>query len=261
MTRLLAFLVCCAWASVAMASAPVVGVDEHVNTPVPLDTLIVNEDGSKSRLRDLLDPHAPTLLVLAYFRCPLLCDRIVDSLVASVPAARVASGVEYRVLVVSFDEKDTPADAAQKARLVASLSPFERARWHFVIGANGAAARIAGVVGFRYRYDAATDQYAHPAVVIALTPDGRVSRYLYGASFPPEVVATALRDAAGGRAIRSVEQILLTCFQYVPALRQHAAAVAWVLRGGTVAVFASLGCVILLLIRRQHRRRLEAGHA
>ncbi len=254
MKRALVFMVAMALAGTA-AAAPAVGVDEHFGEQVPLDATVRDGDGQRVPLRAILDPSATTLLVLAYFRCPLLCDQIVGGLASSVPAARVAAGRDYRVLVVSFDPRDTPADATEKShQLLRQLGPFERARWHFVVDDAGSAAAIAARVGFRYRYDSPSGQYAHPAVVIALTPGGRISRYLYGVSFPPEVIAAALDDAAGGRAVPTLQHILLTCFQYVPALRQHAAAVAWILRGGTLLLFGLLGLTIVLLIRRQHRR-------
>jgi len=258
--RALALVVTVACAAPAAAATAPVGVDEHLGARVPLDAVVRDSDGAERRLRELVDPSVPTLLVLAYFRCPLLCDQVVGGLASTVPAARVASGVDYRVLVVSFDPRDAAADAAAKTReLLASLSAFEKARWHLVVDDRGSAAAIAASVGFRYRYDAPSGQYAHPAVALVLTPDGRVSRYLYGVSFPSDVIAAALRDAAGGRAVPTLEHVLLTCFQYVPALRRHAAAVAWILRGGTLLLFALLAATLVLLVRRQ-RHRLGAPH-
>ncbi|HVZ23630.1 MAG TPA: hypothetical protein VG871_21300 [Vicinamibacterales bacterium] len=239
-----------------------VGVDEHPGAQLPAGLTFVDADGSRVTLKQLLDPKAPTVLVLAYFRCPMLCDQIIGALAKSLPQMRTSTGVDYRALVVSFDPRDTATDAAAKAHaLVGSLSPFERAHWHFVVDDHGSSARLAKAVGFNYRFNTATGMYAHPAVAMALSPDGRISRYLYGVSFPPEVVAPALRDAANGRAKGSLERILLTCALYIPSLRAHAGAVAWVLRGGTSLVFLGLAASLVVLVRRQRpapeRRRRD----
>lgn len=239
--------------------AAIAGVDERPGSEVPLTATVTVDDGRRVALRELLDRRTPTLLVLAYFRCPMLCDQIIGSLVRTLPAMRIATGRDYRVLVLSIDPKDTPATATEKGNeMLGPLASFERARWHFAIGDRGSAKRIADAVGFRYQYDAATDQFAHPAVVIALTTSGRVARYVYGVTFPPEVLASAVGDAAAGRELRTIDRVLLTCFHYVPSLRRHAAAVAWVLRGGTSLLFAAVGLSLVLLVRRQRREPRDA---
>jgi protein SCO1/2 len=229
-----------------------VGVDEHPGARVPAGLTFRDRDGSRVTLQQLLDPKVPTVLVLAYFRCPMLCDQIIGSLAASMPAMRTSTGIDYRALVVSFDPRDTPQDAGAKAdALVGSMSTFERAHWHFVVDDHGSSARLAAAVGFKYRFDTATGMYAHPAVAMALSPDGRISRYLYGVSFPPELLAPALRDAANGHATGSLERILLTCALALPSLRAHAGAVRWVLRGGTSLAFLGLAASLVVLVRRQ----------
>jgi len=264
MTRALAAAVVCAitlGSAVPASARETVGVDEHAGVELPPDITFIDAEGSRVRLADLVTGSTPAILVLAYFQCPLLCDRIVGDLTRSLPAARVASGVDYRVLVVSFDPRDTARDAADKARtLLEPLGAFERARWRFVVDDDGSARQLADAVGFHYRFDSASNQYAHPAVAIGVSPRGRVTGYLYGVSFPPDVLVPALRAAADGRATASLERILLTCFQYVPALRAHATAVAWLLRGGTTGAFVTLAAALVLLIRRQHARR-ERQHA
>ena len=239
---------------------PTVGVDEHPGAQLPLDLTFIDRAGRQVGLRELVDRTAPTLLVLAYFRCPLLCDQIVGTLARSLPQTRVAAGADYRALIVSFDPRDTPKDAAAKANtLLAPLSAFERAHWRFVTDDHGSAARLARAVGFRYRFDPGTDQYAHPAVAIAISPGGRVARYLYGVSFPPDLLAPALHDAAAGQARPSVNRILLICALFLPSLRRHATAVAWILRGGTSLAFGALALSLVVLVRRR-RPGGPAGH-
>jgi protein SCO1/2 len=243
----------------ALAAPPVqVGVDEHPGARLPAALTFVDRDGRHVPLRDLLDRTVPTVLVLAYFRCPGLCDQIIGALVHSLPVMRTDTGEDYRALVVSFDPRDTPKDAVAKAgTLLGPLSAFERAHWRFVVDDRGSAARLAAAVGFRYRLDESTGMYAHPAVAVAISPDGRIARYLYGVSFPPDVVAPALQEAARGQAHGSLNRILLTCALYIPSLRHHAAAVAWVLRGGTLLAFGALALSIVVMVRRQSRRRLS----
>jgi len=53
-----------------------IGVDEHLDAQVPLDTTFKDETGKAVQLKDYVDGKRPILLVLAYHTCPVLCSMV-----------------------------------------------------------------------------------------------------------------------------------------------------------------------------------------
>jgi len=235
-----------------MATFADVGVDEHRGAVVPLDAPVRDESGRSTSLRRVVDGTTPIVLVLAYYSCPMLCDRVLTGLATSLRDARLSFGADYRVVAISFDPRDTPEVARAKSdELLASLSAFEQARWRLLVDDRGSAAAIARAVGVKYSFDEPSGQYSHAAVVVVLSPAGRVAQYLYGITFTPATLSTALDEARTGRQPTTVERVLVRCFQYVPSLQRHAKFVAGFLRIGTLATFLALTATVVWLVRRQ----------
>jgi protein SCO1/2 len=231
-------------------------VEEHPGAQLPAGLAFVDQDGRAVQLGDYFHEGKPILLVLAYLRCPMLCDLVLHGVVASVARQGLAVGRDFRALTVSFDPDDTPAAAALKqgSLLQALNRPEARAGWPFLVGKRPEIDRLAERLGFPYVHDAKTDEYAHPAVAFVLTPDGRISRYLYGVQFRPLDVRLALDEAAHGRIGGVVDRVLLTCFRYDPASRRYGVYVTGVLRGGAALVLLLVAGGLGLLFWRDRRR-------
>jgi len=244
--------------SPARARSPVqeIDIEEHLGAALPLELPFVDENRRPVRLGDYFRDGKPVVLVLAYFRCPMLCDLVLRGVVDSLARQHLALGRDYRALTVSIDPKDTPAGASLKQHgLLQALGDLDAAAsWPFLTGAEPSIAPLAARLGFEYAYDPKTDQYAHPAVAFVLTPDGRISRYLYGVKFRPLDVRLALDEAAHGKIGGIVDRILLTCFHYDPATRRYAVFVRGVLRGGAALTVVLVGAMLALLWWRDRRR-------
>ncbi len=236
-------------------------ITERPGNEVPLDARLVDHTGRAVRLGHYFDGRDPVILVLAYARCPMLCPLVLRSTATALSVAGRRPGDGFRVVTVSFDPRDTPADAARARRAtVGSTWPGLAADdWAFLVGGADEVRRVARAVGFGYRFDPASGQYAHAAGVFVLAPDGRVSRTLYGVSFPPDEMAAALDAAAAGEAGRSLQQVLIQCFCYTPALRRWSGALALLLRGSALAILVGLGTVFWFARRRGARRRAGEG--
>jgi protein SCO1/2 len=185
----------------------------------------------------------------------MLCDLVLQALVKALRAVGGGPGQGYVGLTVSIDPKDRrgTAELKQKTVLQALGYPEARAGWPFLVGA--AAAQLADAVGFRYAYDQASGQYAHPAVAMVISPDGRVSRYLYGIAFRPLDLRLALAEASQGRVASTVDRVLLTCFRYDPATRRYGLLVASVVKGGSALVLLVTSVGLALLFRYDRRRQ------
>jgi protein SCO1/2 len=143
---------------------------------------------------------APVVLVLGYESCVNLCGMTLEGASEALRRTGLAPERDYTALFVSIDPRDEKA------------APRRRPGWHFLTGA-AAAARVAQAVGFRYRFDQASGEFAHPAGFVVLTPQGRVSRYFEGVRFDPAELKRSLLDASRGEARGGFEGFLLRCFR------------------------------------------------
>lgn len=236
---------------------PAAGIDQRLGAKVPLDLPFKDEAGGRVTLGDCT-AGKPTVLVLAYYRCPMLCTQVLNGLVRALRALPDSAGGPFNVVVVSFDPREKPPLAAlKKASYVGEYGrPGAEAGWHFLTGDPLAIASLADAVGFRYQYDPATEQYAHGSGLVVLAPDGTVARYLFGVRFEPRDLRLALAEASEGKVGTPADQVLLLCFRYDPETGAYTFTVLRLVRllcG--VAVLGLAGLVGVLAWRGTRTRR------
>jgi protein SCO1/2 len=236
-----------------------VGVDQRLDNPLPLDTAFTDETGRQVRLRQYFGQR-PVILLFAYYECPMLCTMVLTGVSGSLEALPFDAGKDFEVVVVSIDPGETPALARdRKADFVRRYGRAGAgAGLHFLTGRQESIGALADAAGFRYAYDAAIDQYAHPAVVTVATADGRVSRYLFGIDFPPRDLRLALVEAGAGRIGTAIDQALLFCYHYDPTTGRYGLAIMNVVRVAGLLTVAVLAGSIAVSLRRERRRRHNA---
>jgi protein SCO1/2 len=257
-------------AAVALASATAragtgpagldVGLDEHLGAIVPLDLPFTDSTGRRVLLADVIGGRRPTLLVMAYARCQMLCSVVLEGVAEAVRASDLVPGADYQLVVVSLDPNETIGEArARQATLAARIGRRgDAAAWRYLIGDPAPVATLARALGFRYAWDERTKQYAHPAVVFVLSPTGRISEYVRGVRFPDGVLEAALQRASAGGVGASTSADLITCFHFDPALRHYRARIeAYFQIGAALVFFALAGAIAALILweRRRGRRR------
>jgi protein SCO1/2 len=234
-----------------------IGIEDHTGATVPKDVKLYDPSGREVTVGSYLRDDKPLLLLLAYYECPMLCSLVINGLLQGMKDTSLSVGADYRVLVVSFDARDTVEIARKKreAYVGAYGRKVEGDGWDFTVGGAAEVKRLADAVGFRYRWDEKTEQFAHAAGAFVLTPDGRISRTLYGISFPSKNLGLALREAAGGKIGGIVDRVLLFCFHYDPLAGSYVLASARLMKAaGLVMVIGLL--VLLLRLRRSERVRI-----
>jgi protein SCO1 len=230
-----------------------VGFDQRLDGQVPLDLQFTDETGKTVTLADYFG-QKPVILVLAYYRCPMLCTLVLNGLAQGMRDMPFSAGSEFNVLTVSFDPRETTAlAAAKKKNYVASYGRAGAADgWHFLTGREDAIAKLTRAVGFRYVYDARQDQFIHTSGITILTPQGRVSRYFYGVDFPGRDLRLGLVEAADGRIGTATEQVLLYCFHYDPSLGRYSANILNLVRvAGLLTLLGTAGLLWFLVIRKR----------
>jgi protein SCO1/2 len=232
-----------------------VGFDQRLNEQVPLDLKFADEDGRPVRLGDYFGDK-PVILVLAYFRCPMLCTEVLNGLVRGMLDMRLNVGRDFRVITVSFDPREKPPLAAAKKQTYVERygRPGAAGGWHFLTGDAEAVRRLTAAVGFRYTYDPRHDQFAHASGVMVLTPGGRLSRYFYDVNFSGRDLRLGLVEASEGKVGTPVDQVLLYCFHYDPAEGKYGPAVMNFVRLGGVLTVAGLATFVGILLRQERRK-------
>ncbi len=235
-----------------------VGFDQRLDAQVPLDLTFKDEAGTDVRLGDYFN-NKPVILVLAYYRCPMLCTLVLNGLVQGMLDMNFNAGREFNVVTVSFDPRETPDLAAEKKAtyLTRYGRPGASAGWHFLTGKEDAIHQLTQAVGFRYTYDAAADQFAHATGIVVLTPAGRISRYFYDVRFSGRDLRLALVEASANKIGSPIDQVLLFCFHYDPTIGRYGVAIMNLVRAGGVLTMVVLGGLFVFLLRHQHRKRGE----
>lgn len=237
--------------------------EQKLDGQVPLDLHFQDSGGSDVRLGDLIRDK-PVVLSLVYYECPMLCTISLNGLAAALKVLSFVPGQEFEVVTVSFDASEKPALAAAKKK--AYLSSYGRqgaaAGWHFLTGKQASIDALTRAAGFRYVWDEATKQYAHPAGVMVLTPEGRISHYLFGVEYAPKDLRLALVAAASGRIGNLADELLLYCYQYDPRSGRYSASILNLVRGlGVLTVLGLVGFMLTASRRPKTRSQTRPAGA
>jgi protein SCO1 len=235
-----------------------VGIDQKLDQQVPLHLSFLDESGASVPLSSFFHGKKPVILALVYYRCPMLCTQILNGLESSLKAVSFNPGRDFEVVAVSFDPKDTwQLAAAKKQTYLKRYGRADTAKgWHFLSGDEANIKALADAVGFHYKYDPATDQFAHASGIMILTPDGRLSRYFYGVEYAPRDVRLGLVEASQNKIGNPVDQILLFCYHYDPSTGKYGALVMNLVRVAGAGFVLICGGVLWIAIRREKRGKL-----
>lgn len=246
-----------------------VGIDQLLNNQVPLDLEFRNEQGRTVKLAEYFTGK-PVVLSLVYFDCPQLCTQVLTAMLGTYKTLPMQPGKEFVSLSVSFDPRETPELArAKKAEYLKRLNkPGVEQGWHFLTGDEPAIQALTKSVGFRYVWDSVSKQYAHGSGIMILTPEGKVSRYMYGIGssylggppeYPPRDLRLSLLDASGGKIGSLADQIILYCYMYDPTRGTYGLVMSRLLKIFGAMTIVTLGALILFL--RHKEKQKEAAWA
>jgi len=227
---------------------------QQLGSPVTMDLSFRGERGEPVTLREAAGGK-PFILALVYYRCPMLCNLILGGLLETLTVLGPSAGEQFSVVTVSFDPREGPdLAAAKKAHYLRSYRrPAAESGWRFLTDRSGSAERLCRETGFRISYDPATGQYAHASAILVVTPDGRVSRYFPGVSYPARDLRLALVEASAGKIGTVSDRLLLLCFRYDPASGKYTLAIWRTLRAAGAATVLAIALLVFRLSRRSPR--------
>ncbi len=239
---------------------PAITVTEHLGERISADTEFVDSDGTPVRIGDYLGKGHPVVLLFAYHSCPMLCSLALDGLSQAVIATDLTPGADFEVVSLSFNHREGPELAAQAKALYVSrmvaAQPDISDSWHFLTGQEENIRTLAGEVGFGFEWDEATQQFAHNAIVVFLSPDGTITRYLYGIQHSPRDFRLATVEAGHGTVGSSFDRFLLTCFRYDTTSRSYTPYILNIMKiGGGLLLVIMAAFFIPMWLRDRKRDR------
>ena len=233
-----------------------VGFDQKLGIQLPLDLRFHDDTGRDLRLGELLG-RRPVILAPVYFRCPLLCNQLLNGLTRSLKPVSLAAGQDFDVIAFSINPAENPDLAGPKKR--AYLEQYDRPGsangWHFLVGDQPAISALTEAIGFRYTFNPQTELYAHAAGVVIVTPEGRIARYFYGIDFPPKELESELTRARAGQIGNPIGRLLLLCYDYDAATGKYTLSIMRLLRVAGTATAVALGAFVCLMFRREAKER------
>jgi protein SCO1/2 len=239
-----------------------VGIEQHLNAEVPADLEFRDELGNPVKLADYFGHGRPVILNLGYYQCPMLCSELLQGLVGSMKALTFDLGKDFYVVTVSFDPRETTEMAAAKKRDI--IKRYGRANadqgWHFLTGKPDQINALTKSVGFQYQFDPKTEQYAHAAAIVMLTPDHHVSGYFYGVEFSPKDLRLGLVQASQNRIGNIGDQVLLYCYHYDPRTGKYGAVIGNILKLAALATMLILGTLMFVMFRADRRADHGSDH-
>ena len=244
-------------------SAPdssVMQIDEprYLGNRLQKDTWLTDTEGRQFRVAEMMGK--PLILLLSYYGCDGTCP-VMNAELAKVleKVGRFKLGRDYRVLTVSFDKRDTPTTASQFLDGAAGVPESMRDGWRHAVLQGGDVQGFAGEVGFRFFWSDAAKAFLHPNVLVFLTPEGRVARYIYGTRMDVQTIELAITDADWERIASSTavfDMITGACFSYNYAEGRYQWNYSLLAGVGSLLLgLVSMGSGALIYRRRMSRRQ------
>jgi len=225
------------------------------------DLEFVDENGQAVRLGDYFEPGRPLIVQLVYFECPMLCNLVINGFVDGARDLAWSPGREYTVLSVSFDPKDGPELAKLKQANYGKALGKDGVEegWHFLTGDSESVKALSASLGFPYRYMEKTGEFSHGAGIFVVTPEGKISRTLYGLSFPSNTLRFSLMEASEGRLGSPLDKVVLFCFRYNADQHRYTLVAVNAMKLGGAATALGLAAFLGVLWSRERRRTRSAG--
>lgn len=225
------------------------GIYEKLDEYVPNDLIFTNEDGEQVNFKSLIDK--PTVLTLVYFTCPGICSPLLDGIAEVISKTDLELGKDYQVLTVSFNDKETYqlAKSKKKNYVKQVTKEIDDSNWKWMVGDSTNIARLTQSLGYRFKRDG--DDFIHAAAIMVLSPDGKITRYLYGTYFLPFDLKMALVEAQQGKSGPTINKILNYCFSYDPEGKKYVFNITKV--SGTIIIVFALSFLLFMIFSKKRR--------
>lgn len=240
-----------------------VGIDQKLGVQLPLDAEFKDEEGNSVKLGKYFHNGRPVVLAFVYYECPMLCNQVLNGLTGAMKGISLDAGKDFDVLAISFDARENDKPDLAKNKKASYIEHYGRpgteAGWHFLTGSEASIRAATDAAGFGFNWDDRSNQFAHAAAVMVVTPEGRMSRYFYGIDYAPKDLKFGIMDSSAEKIGNPAEKLLLYCYHYDPASGKYGFAILRVMRLAGIATIVGMGAMIFVFWRRNKKRTAESG--
>lgn len=235
-----------------------IGIVQKLGEQLPLDTELKDESGKTVKLGQYFSKGRPVVLALVYYECPMLCNQVLNGLTGSLKGMSLEAGKDFDVVALSFDARENDKVDLAKNKKASYMERYGRpgteSGWHFLTGTQESIDKIALASGFSYKWDEKSNQFAHAGGIMIATPEGKLSRYLYGIDYAPKDLKFGIMESAASKVGSPADQLLLYCFHYDPASGKYGLSILRVMRLGGVVTVLGLGMMLFVFWRRNKKK-------
>jgi len=239
-----------------------VGIEQKLESQLPLAATFTDENRNEVKLGDYFGKEKPVILALVYYECPMLCNEVLNGLTGSLKGINFTAGKEFDVVAISFDARENTKEKLAGNKKAAYLERYNRPGtdngWHFLTGSQSEIDKVTEAVGFNYRFDEKTNQFAHAGGIMIATPEGKMSRYLYGIDYSPNDIKFSLMESSKNNIGNPAEQLYLYCYHYDPSTGKYGFAILNILRFAGIATILGIGMMMFVFWRRSKKEGAAA---
>jgi len=231
-----------------------IGVIEKLDQYIPMDAMLVDENGDTVTIGDLIDK--PTILNFVYYRCPGICSPLMNGLAEAMDGNDLVLGEDYQALTISFDAREGTFLAVKKKNNYLNLAEKKeevKNGWHFFTSDSASIARLTEAAGFRYK--ATGNDFIHSATLIILDPKGKITRYMNGIYFLPFELKMSLIEAAEGKSGPTINRVLQYCYSYDPEGQKYMLNITKV-SATLILFFAAVLLLVLFFFRKRKTKNI-----
>ena len=233
------------------------GIEQKLNEQLPFDAVFMDENGREVKLGDYFGKR-PVILAFVYYECPMLCNEVLNGLTGTLKGISFDAGREFDVVAISFDAREHDKPEVVKNKKESYMKRYSRPGtengWHFLTGTQGEIDKVTRAVGFNYYWDEKSQQFAHAGAIMIVTPEGKLSRYLYGIDYAPKDVKFAVMESAESKIGNPAEQLMLYCYHYDPSTGKYGLSILKVIRIAGVVTLLGLSLMFYIFWRRGKAR-------
>jgi len=231
-----------------------IGIEQKLGAMLPLEMEFKDENGRVVKLGDYFKQGRPVILAFVYYECPMLCNEVLNGVTGSLKGISLNAGKDFDVVAISFDEREheKPDLAANKKASYMERygRPGTEKGWHFLTGSKASIDAATKAAGFGFEWDEKSNQFAHAGGIMIATPEGKLSRYLYGIDYSPKDIKFGVIESAENKVGSASDQLLLYCYHYDPATGKYGLVILSVIRLAAIATLLGMGAMGFVFWRR-----------
>jgi protein SCO1/2 len=230
---------------------PKLGIYEKLDNYIPDNLSFTDENYNDVILKDVIDK--PTVIALVYYECPGICSPLLEGVADVISKAKIDLGTEYQVFTISFDPDEKPKLAKDKKANYAKLVKNKDVQngWTWFTGDSTNISSLLNSLGYQVKREG--QEFIHPAALIVLSPEGKITRYLHGTYFLPFDLKMAVIEASEGRSGPTINKVLKYCFSYDPEGKKYVMNITKV--SGSIIILLAIFMLLGLVFSKKSRNR------